>query len=237
MQKLLLRLDDASEYMDANKWRRMEEILDRHDVKPLFGIIPANEDPNLLKYGKVEDFWDIIHSWIAKGWTPALHGYTHMFETEQGGINPVNKKSEYAGVPYERQLKKIRDGVEVLHVHGIDPYVFFAPAHTFDENTLKALKEGSNIRIISDTPANDIYCRDGITFVPQQSGHVRKLSFSTITFCYHPNTTEDSEFRELDQYLDNYTFDVFPTEETNRNPSVIDLAISRAYYFRNKLKH
>ena len=78
-----------------------------------------------------------------------------------------------------------------MREHGIDPKVFFAPAHTFDNNTLIALKECSNIRIISDTIANDIYTKYGFTFVPQQAGRVRKQPFRTVTFCYHPNTMND----------------------------------------------
>ena len=234
MQKLLLRLDDASEYMDYDKWKRMEEILDKYNVKPLFGIIPANEDPNLLKYGKVDCFWELVHSWISKGWVPALHGYTHVFETESGGINPVNKKSEYAGVTYERQLQKIRNGVLVLKKHGIDPKVFFAPAHTFDENTLKALVNGSSIRIVSDTPASDVYCRHGITFVPQQSGRVRKIKLKTITYCYHPNTTTEDGFKELDSFLSEKSFCGFPLEETTRELSIFDRMIMKVYYWRHK---
>jgi predicted deacetylase len=237
MQKLFLRLDDASEYMDLSKWRRLEKILDRHNVKPLFGIIPANEDPNLLKYGKVDEFWDIVHSWIGKGWVPALHGYTHVFETNQGGINPVNKKSEYAGVPYERQLRKVMDGVAVLQEHGVDPKIFFAPAHTFDENTLRALKEGSNIRIISDTPANNVYCRDGITFVPLQAGHVRPLRFKTITYCYHPNTTKDWEFEKLNLFLDNNRMDEFSDFPEGRKASLYDILLRNLYFLRHSLRN
>ena len=234
MQKLLLRLDDASEYMDYDKWKRMEGILDKYNVKPLFGIIPANEDPNLLKYGKVECFWELIHSWISKGWVPALHGYTHVFETENGGINPVNKKSEYAGVPYEKQLYKIQQGLIVLQSHGIYPKVFFAPAHTFDNNTLKALMDGSNIRIISDTPAQDLYCKEGITFVPLQSGRVRKLLFKTTTYCYHPNTTTEDGFDELDEFLSQHQFDEFPLRESSRNLGTIDRIMMKLYYIRHK---
>ena len=234
MQKLLLRLDDASEYMDISKWRKMEGILDIYGVKPLFGIIPANKDPNLLKYGKVNDFWAIVHSWIDKGWTPALHGYTHVFETEQGGINPVNQKSEYAGVPYERQLEKIKDGIEVLQNHDIDPKVFFAPAHTFDKNTLNALKEGSNIRIISDTPANDVYSREGVTFIPQQSGRVRRLPFKVVTYCYHPNTTSDKEFEELRLFLADNQFSSFPVEPRSKKMDIIGKIIMNVYYIMHR---
>jgi predicted deacetylase len=87
-----------------------------------------------------------------------------------------------------------------MREHGIDPKVFFAPAHTFDNNTLIALKECSNIRIISDTIANDVYSQFGFTFVPQQSGRVRKLPFKTVTFCYHPNVMNDDEFVRLEKF-------------------------------------
>ena len=46
----LLRLDDASEYMDTGKWARTEKLLDKYGVKPIFGIIPHNEDPQLITY-------------------------------------------------------------------------------------------------------------------------------------------------------------------------------------------
>lgn len=92
-----------------------------------------------------------------KGWIIALHGYNHVYSTNEGGINPVNKRSEFAGISLEQQKKKIRSGVKIFRENGHDPQVFFAPSHTFDENTIKALKEESNIRIISDTIANRTY--------------------------------------------------------------------------------
>lgn len=45
-------------------------------------------------------------SWKEKGWTPELHGYTHVFETNDGGINPVNRRSAFAGVSLEREKKE-----------------------------------------------------------------------------------------------------------------------------------
>lgn len=200
----LLRLDDASEYMDVEKWKRMELLLDKYGIKPIFGVIPQNEDPDLLAYGKVEGFWDWMNAWVAKGWTPALHGYTHVFETNNGGINPVNKRSEFAGVTLERQQQKVRDGYRTLKEHGIDPQIFFAPAHTFDQNTLKALEQETPIRVISDTVANDVYYHEPFYFIPQQSGHVRKLPFKTVTFCYHPNIMTDAHFAELEKFLKLY---------------------------------
>lgn len=47
MNHYILRLDDASEYMDVDKWQRMETLLDKYNIKPLVGIIPDNQDPSL----------------------------------------------------------------------------------------------------------------------------------------------------------------------------------------------
>lgn len=232
-----MRLDDASEYMDITKWKHMEELLDKYGIKPIFGIIPANDDPGLLKYGKVSEFWELMTAWAKKGWTPALHGYTHVFETDEGGINPVNKRSEYAGVSLERQRQKIRDGFNVLKEHGISPKIFFAPAHTFDENTLVALKEESPIRIISDTVANDVYYKDDFYYIPQQSGHCRKLPFKTVTFCYHPNIMNDDDFKKLEIFLQKYAENFVDTNMVNlrkHRMSIIDVLLKKIYFARRK---
>ncbi len=197
----ILRLDDASEFRDVEKWQRMENLLDKYGVRPIFGIIPDCKDPELLVYPKDELFWEAVNRWIEKGWTPAMHGYQHLFKTKNGGINPVNNYSEFAGVPYEEQCEMIRSGYDIIKQHDIDAKIFFAPAHTFDNNTLKSLKEKTDIRIISDTVANDVYFCDGIYYIPQQSGCVRKLSLKTVTFCYHPNSMNDNDFKVLENFI------------------------------------
>lgn len=200
----IMRLDDVSQHMDLNKWLKMEILLDKYNIKPIYGIIPVNKDPELLKYEKVEDFWELMNRWKEKKWVPAMHGYTHVFETSEGGINPVNNRSEYAGVSLLRQREKIRKGYSVLKDNGIIPKIFFAPAHTFDANTLEALKKESNIRIISDTIANDIYFHNDFFFIPQQSGRCRKLPFKVTTFCYHPNIMSEVDFINLEIFLKKY---------------------------------
>ena len=207
MSKYIIRLDDAAERMNVKKWLRMEQLLDKYSIKPIVGVIPDCKDPEMDQYMYDDEFWERVRGWISKGWKIALHGYEHIYCTEDGGINPVNKRSEFAGVPLDEQKKKIKNGLEIFRKHGIVPRIFFAPSHTFDENTIKALKEESDIRIISDTIANDVYYNKGIYFVPQQSGRCRKLPFKVITFCYHPNAMTDIDFRILDTFLKNYHSD------------------------------
>ncbi len=236
MGKFIMRLDDACEKRDIIKWSRMEMLLDKYGIKPLVGIIPNCEDPMMSEYPKDNGFWELVNGWINKGWRIALHGYNHVYTTEDGGINPVNKRSEFAGLSILEQREKIRNGVKILRDHHIEPLVFFAPSHTFDDNTLRALQEESSIRIISDTPTNKPYCYNGFTFVPQQSGTVRNLPFSVVTFCYHPNMMDDSTFDRLESFFEIYSgrFIEFPVEETKRKMSLLDCAIRRAYFWRRK---
>lgn len=230
----LLRLDDASDYMNLSNWNRMDKLLDEYKIYPIVGIIPDNRDPDLLLYGKADDFWKLLHQWINKGWIPALHGYQHVFETKDGGINPVNKKSEFAGLSLEKQTEKIRKGYGILAEHGIYPEIFFAPAHTFDVDTLKALYKETNIRVISDTIANDIYYRKPFYFIPQQSGRVRKLPFKVTTFCYHPNIMTDGMFGELEMFLkkNSRKFMAWPIKMKNRKYNIYDKSLNAIYMAR-----
>lgn len=165
-----------------------------------------------------------------------MHGYEHRYATESGGINPVNKLSEFVGLPYEEQREKLEKGYAVLKGHGVEPEIFFAPAHTFDENTLKALKDATPIRIISDTVANDIYKKGVFWFIPQQSGHVRKLPFKTVTFCYHPNGMDDAAFETLEVFLNSSLsrFSSYPQLPlNNRKLDIFDLMLRKIYFFRH----
>lgn len=234
----LLRLDDASKHWNRPNWQRMHDLLAAYGVKPIVAIIPHNEDRALLQYPIDETYRDTIRGWINEGWTPALHGYNHVYITKSGGMNPVNHRSEFAGVSLELQREKIARGVEEFkEIVGKDPEIFVAPSHTFDENTLKSLRQESNIRVISDTVANDIYYRDDFYFVPQQSGRVRRLRMKLVTFCYHPNIETDLGFEEMEIFLKKHApeFISFKSLELKRrNKSFYDNVLSYLYFARRR---
>ena len=238
--KYLIRLDDASEYMDSEKWKRIEDLLSKYGIKPIVGIIPDNNDPNLvLRYDKIDDFWEMISRWCDNGWTPAMHGCNHEYISTSGGLNPVNLRSEFAGIPLEKQKVKIRKGGGVLSEHGIRPKVFFAPSHTFDENTLQALVEESDIRIISDTVATDVYKKGAFWFIPQQSGSVRKLRLPLVTFCYHPNVMSDSDFEVLESFIKTNRKYFVAFDDSllkDRNMSLADHGVRAAYWGKIKFR-
>ena len=227
-----IRLDDASEKMDLGKWDRIEGLLDKYSIKPLIGVIPYCEDPDFNKYSINEHFWERVISWQNKGYCIALHGYNHVYNTSDAGINPIHNRSEFAGLPYDEQKKRILNGIEILHHHNINPCVFFAPSHTFDLNTLKVLKNETQIRIVSDTIAYDVYCSNGITFIPQQTGRARLLPFKVVTFCYHPNTMKDKDFVILEKFLKKHKIDDFAIKETNREYNQIDKLLNSLYFVK-----
>lgn len=240
MKQYFIRLDDASDYMDAGKWKKMEQLLDQFSVKPIFGIIPKNGDKDMLSiYERNLDFWDLVKYWTAKGWTPAMHGYEHKYITKKGGINPVNDRSEFAGQPYPVQAEKIRRGYAVLKEHGIEPEIFFAPAHTFDLQTLKALYKETPVRIINDTVADDIYYKRPFYFIPQQSGKARNLPFHTVTFCYHPNLMKDEDFENLGLFLKRHAARSISFNKCylkKRRFSAYDRLLQNVYFMRRKRK-
>lgn len=234
----VIRLDDASDYNNLSNWNRMEKILNSYSIKPIVGVIPNNQDPSMVKvYKKNNDFWKKVKQWQNNGWIIAMHGYNHVYITNDGGINPIQNRSEFAGVSLKKQEDKIKNGIEIFKSNGIIPDVFFAPSHTFDKNTLLALKKNSDIRIISDTIANDIYFENDFYFLPQQSGRVRKLPFKFVTFCYHPNTMCDSDFDELENFIkeNRNKFNGLDIKNlTKRNKNILDKFLSLLYFARRK---
>ena len=218
VSRYLIRLDDACPYMDCKKWQRMEEILDKYGIKPMVGIIPDNADPQTMIEQEDLDFWRKAKGWEGKGWTIALHGYNHVCISEEGmkGINPFWKRSEFAGVDLELQREKIRNGIMILKKHGLSPRYFFAPSHTFDENTIEALKTESDIRIISDTIGRKPYKKGEFLFIPQMVGHCTELPMSRIwTFCLHPNVMTEANFESTEQFLKQHNEEFIGFDEIN----------------------
>lgn len=233
----ILRLDDAAPRMNHFKWNKIEKLLRKYEISPLIGIIPDVQDQELLVYEEDKEFWQKAKEWQKTGFAHiALHGYQHVYQTKCGGLNPVNLRSEFAGVSFEIQRAMLKAGYEKLQNEGITVDVFFAPSHTFDSNTILALKEVTPIRIISDTIANDVYQKDGITYVPQQSGKCRRLPFRVTTFCYHPNEMGPADFVELELFLKRHAqeFVTFPKVLKERSYGKVDRFLHELYFYRRK---
>lgn len=194
----MIRLDDITPDMDWEKFDRAEQIFERYGICPLLGIVPDNRDFKLHYGEKNEAFWQRIRKCLDKGWGVAQHGTYHVYETNEGGLLGLNSNSEFAGLSYEIQLKKIKTGREILQSYGIETDVFMAPGHTYDANTLRALKV-CGFQTVTDGLYKRPYRDKGLLFIPcRMVGNYKIKGMDTI--CLHTNLMKEEDFQRLEKF-------------------------------------
>ena len=194
--KIVIRMDDITPGMNWGKFNRFKELLDLYNIKPLIGVVPDNQDPNLNIEKDAVDFWEKVKTWQDNGWIIALHGMNHIYTTAKGGCFPLNNFSEYAGVPYEKQYEMIFNGKQILKNKGISTDIFMAPGHSYDKNTLKALKE-NGFNKITDGFGYNPYKWNEMIFYPismNKKNALKKDKEGIVTFVVHTNTMNESEY-------------------------------------------
>ena len=206
--KIAVRLDDIAPDMDWERFFRFKKLLDDYHIKPLIGVIPDNKDANLKwthgDKNQIPEFWDYMKALGDEGWCIAMHGHQHIYSTQKGGMFPLNHFSEFAGKPYEEQLSMIREGKKILETNGIFTDIFMAPAHSYDANTLKALRT-AGFCALTDGFGDVPYRYQGLTFYPisfKLSRTLKKKSgYSTMVV--HTGTISDNEFDRYEKYFQN----------------------------------
>lgn len=193
MLKYIIRLDDACPNMDYNKWSRIEILLNKYNIKPIVGVIPDNRDPE-FNYPRIDNFWDIVRRWQANEWIIAQHGLHHSLSD--------TVRTEFSGKDFKTQLQIITEGFNILQKENIKPICFFAPAHTFDSNTIKACKKIDSFKFISDGYAFYPYSKEDMLLIPSVFDTPHKISNNGIfTFVYHPNKMDDEDFNYLEDFI------------------------------------
>ena len=241
----IIRLDDASEYSDISKWNKIEQILDKNKIKPIVAVIPKNEDAQ-LKYSNLNfDFWDLVKKWEDKGWTIGMHGYKHVFHKVKRRklIFPYYNKSEFAELTLEKQRLKIKKSIDVFKHNNLEPKVWIAPAHCFDETTLKALKKETQIKIISDGISFFPYIHKGFYFIPQQLWKLKFKFFGIWTVCLHPDTMTENDIINLDRNLSKSVFknkiigiDNISLSTIKKSSSIFDKFFSFFFWIKHETK-
>ena len=198
--QLLIRLDDITPDMNWENFEIIRTIFEKHHIRPIIGVVPDNRDSGLSVAKQREDFWEMIRQLQMQGWTIAQHGYRHTYVTKKSGLLGINPFSEFAGLPYEEQYAKLAKGQEILHKHGICAKMFMAPGHTYDRNTLKALK-ALDFTMVTDGYSSCPYCSQGLIFIPCTLAKP-KLPKHVDTLCLHINGMTRTEFESLDRFLE-----------------------------------
>lgn len=202
MVQYLIRLDDLCHTSNLDKWRRFFNLFDRYGIKPVIAAIPNNKDPKLALCGGFNhNYWQLIRDLQENKYAIAMHGFEHRYLNTNSGILKQNMRSEFAGLPLYVQERKIIEAVEIFERENIKSDIFVAPAHSFDLNTLKALKKYSNISIISDGLSTSPYTRHGFKWIPVQLSEVKLKPSNTWTFNYHPETCSTDDFEKLEVFI------------------------------------
>ena len=92
----IFRLDDISWDMNYENFSLIRSLFHKYQIKPIIGVIPNNEDIELKRQAgresiSQERFWSEIRELKQKhGWAIALHGYNHVYVTNDSGIFNIN---------------------------------------------------------------------------------------------------------------------------------------------------
>lgn len=124
-----------------------------------------------------------------------MHGYDHVYITEDAGIFTINSRSEFAGIDVKTQEKKIAEGKAKFEKERIKSNTFMAPAHSFDNTTIDILKR-YHFEYITDGFSKEPYQRNGMTFIPVTL-NIREIERKTLrngitTLVIHTNTMNDT---------------------------------------------
>ena len=243
MQKYIVRLDDACPTMDRKKWNRFFDILDKYNIKPIIAVIPNNDDKNMLIDEYDKEFWGSVREWQNKKYNIALHGYNHCYISNNNGLVPINKKSEFAGVDKSIQREKIKKGWQIFKNEKINANIWVAPAHTFDKNTLNILREETTIKIISDGVSFLPYFKNNFLWIPQQLWGFAEKNSGVWTICFHPNNINDSDFVKIEKFLSKNKnkfisdIDTLYKEYRNRKMSFNDKIFFYAFFLKRYIQN
>jgi len=200
---IILRFDDISQNMNWELMKKCEELFNRHDIKPLLGVIPNNQDKEFLKYENNTNFWEEIRKWQSKGWEISMHGCRHLYvkETNKKDYFGYGGKSEFYGQEYDVQKKMIEEGLKKFKDEKINIRSFFAPNHTYDLNTFKALTF-FGIKNIIDGYGLMPYSEKEINFIPQLFYKEIMLPFGIQATQIHLNYWNNKDFEKFEKFVE-----------------------------------
>ena len=199
---ILIRLDDIAENMNWDLMNKSELLFEKYKIKPVLGVIPNNQDNELLSYPKKNNFWEQVRMWSNKGWEIAMHGSTHVYDkdTKNQDYFGYGGRSEFCGHPLEIQMIKVKDGLKKFDSEKIKIRSFYAPNHTYDKNTFAALKN-LGINEIIDGYGLMPYTENNIKFIPQLFYKVFALPFGIQTTQIHLNYWKQKDFDDFEKFI------------------------------------
>ena len=201
INKIAIRFDDICDTMNWENFNRAIKICQKYNVMPLLGIVPINKDKKLMVNKPNKDFYSIILKLIDKGCCIALHGYDHVYRNKRGGILKLNRQSEFVGETKDIQKQYLELGKKELENNNIFTNIYMAPSHSYDKNTIIALKE-LGFKYVTDGYTNYNYIWKGMNFIPCRNTYViGKRDSGIITLCLQTNSMKNKDFEMFEDEL------------------------------------
>jgi predicted deacetylase len=198
--RYLLRFDDLCPTMAWDRFARFIPLIEKFRIRPILAVVPENRDPELEVLPADPAFWSRVRAMQAAGATIGLHGYRHVCNSTGRSMVPLHEVSEFAGVTEETQQKWIRAGLAILGGHGLNPQIWVAPRHGFDNGTLRALRN-EGVCIVSDGFARVAFRRGGLTWIPQQLWAPVEKRSGLWTICIHSQTATEGLVEEMVSFI------------------------------------
>ena len=242
MAKYLIRFDDINERMDWKKFLVIKKHLEKYNIKSILGVVPNCKDESLMISKKKRNYFEYLRGCKNYGDSIAQHGFVHKYDSISRGIYGNSKISEFAGHPYKKQLNKLQKGKTILENESIWEPIFMAPAHTFDRNTIRALKK-LNFSKILDGFSLYPYRSFNLIFIPQISSKPLPRFIPCISqLCIHINTISNKELNNLMNFIEkNHTKFIkleqlkITNEATNILERLIVTLIIKSFRFTKKI--
>lgn len=200
---LILRFDDVSPWMAWDKFLPLKEKLSALGIRCVLGVVPDCRDPDLRAGQHRADFFSLVRGWAAHGDAIAQHGTHHVYDSQDAGLLGIQKRSEFAGHSYDKQYERLAKGRAILVAQGVWQPYFMAPSHSFDRETLRALRALGFVAV-TDGFGFHPYEVDGIVLVPQLTGRPLPIRLGVQTVCIHVNSLPEQAISRLLAYVERH---------------------------------
>ena len=202
---IVIRFDDIAPNMNWEMMEKCEELFDMYNIKPVLGVIPNNQDKELMSYPNKNNFWKIVKDWQLKSWSIAMHGYSHLYDidTNKKDHFGYGGRSEFFGHSYDDQFLKLKKGLKLFKENDIEINTFFAPNHTYDLNTFKALKRCGIFRVV-DGYGLSPFMYDEIKFIPQLFYNLYMLPYGIQSTQIHINEWKENNFQIFKNFVEKH---------------------------------
>lgn len=198
-----MRFDDINPRMNWDNFFLLKQVLEQYQIKSILGVVPDCKDKFLFTSQPIKDFFGYLRKCKAYGDTISQHGYTHLYDSKSKGLFGNTNKSEFAGNSLLNQIEKLSKGKKILQKESIWQPIFMAPNHSFDMDTLKALKK-LNFTTVLDGFSLFPFKLKELVFIPQISSKPLPLFYPGISqLCIHINTIEEEDLKKLIIFVKN----------------------------------